>query len=239
MISANRFCIRLELFMVIFGVAIAGTSTARADIIFSNPPLNNAGSGISDLGFGQQEADDFVLAGPIATIARLRWWGSYGTSPDPAPTDDFRVRFFNDAGGSPSTTFFAEINLTGVTRTATSLTSSPFGSHDGGTVYQYEADLVPPLSLVPGTTYYLSILNNTGSAWGWLENDSVGGGGSHWFRSSDGSPWSLSVRGTDFSFELESAAAAVPEPASWALMGLGLLCLVGSGRIRQPGQGSR
>jgi hypothetical protein len=117
------------------GVALP---SAHADLLFSNPPLNNAASIISDFGTSpQREAlDDFVLAGPNTTVGHIRWWGSYGDPLDPPTTDSFTVRFFNDLSGTPAATHFAEFLLSGVTRTTTSLNSSLVGIHDGGTVFQ-------------------------------------------------------------------------------------------------------
>ena len=69
------------------------------------------------------------------------------------------------------------MSVAGLTRTATGMTSSSYGVHDGGTVYEYSADLSTPVALGAGTTYYLSIINNTGSYWGWLGD----GAGDHWY----------------------------------------------------------
>jgi len=194
-------------------VVMSLAGNARASIsVFFNPPTDSSGCGISDFGDGQQEADDFQL-GASYSIIQARWWGAYGTAPDPALTDDFTIRFFDDAGGTPALNPFAEVSAVGLTRTATSLTAVTFGAHDGGTVYEYMADLSAPVALSGGTTYYLSIVNNTGSYWGWLED----GSGDHWFRGADGTAWYSSARVTDFAFELN----AIPAPCAILLGSIG------------------
>lgn len=205
---------RLAGMCVLAGLTIA-LCGAVAHGSFSNPPLDGGGSGVSDFGDGQQEADDFALGAP-SSIDQVRWWGSYGATPDPAPADDFLVRLYNDVAGAPAVNPFSEIAVN-PTRAATALTASVFGGHDGGTVYEYVASLPAPVGLSGGTTYYLSIVNNTAtSRWGWLED----GDGPHWWRSSEGSVWALSGRNTNFAFEL-SEVNIIPAPGALLLGALG------------------
>jgi hypothetical protein len=97
--------------------------------------------------------------------------------------------------------------------------------------------LPSPLNLLAGTVYYLSLVNNTLSQWGWLENDDVGGGGSQWFRlPSQSQDWILSGRDTDLAFELQSPAAVVPEPGMFLLAAMGMICAVGARRLGWLGQ---
>jgi len=185
---------------------------AGADVIFSNAPVDGGAAGISDFGYGQQELDDFVLDPGGATITDIHWWGAYGDAPDPT-TDDFTIRFFTDVAGDPNSAFFHEVNVGSVTRAATGMTASAWGDHDGGVVYEYSVDLPASISLGGGTTFYVSILNDTDSQWGWLEDGSQ----SHWFRGSDGSSWLSSGRGTNFAFEL--TGAPIPEPTTMLMLG--------------------
>src|SRR6185295_13323445 len=48
-------------------------------------------------------ADDFQLAAP-AQLSRVRWYGLYGWLAVP---DDFTIRLFDDAGGSPGSVLIA------------------------------------------------------------------------------------------------------------------------------------
>jgi hypothetical protein len=187
---------------------------AGADVIFSQGPLDGGGSTISELGGGyrQQSLDDFVLDPGGATVTDVHWWGSYGEDPDPT-TDDFTIRFFTDVGGSPNSAFFHEVNVGPVTRGATGMTSSAWGVHDGGVVYEYSVDLPASICLDGGTTFYMSILNNTDSEWGWLED----GSGLHWFRGSEGGSWSESSRQTDLAFQL--TGTPIPEPTTMLMLG--------------------
>lgn len=197
-------------------VVTSGVGAPRAsatDIsVFLNPPEDGRECGISDFDRGQQEADDFQLIGDYLTITAVRWWGAYGSDPDPALLDDFMIRFFPDAGGVPAVNPFAELSVTDMTRTPTEMTASPWGVHDGGTIYEYVADLLTPVDMSAGTTYYLSVTNDTSSVWGWLED----GSHSHWWRQDDDGEWELSTRNTNLSFELFAA----PEPATIVLFGL-------------------
>jgi hypothetical protein len=205
---------------VLLGIllGVAPVTPAASVSVFLNPPQDGRGCGISDFGFGQQVADDFQLAGPFLTITQVQWWGGYGFNPDPSPGDNFKIRFFYDIDGSPVVDPFTTMSASSLSRTVTSLTASSWGSHDGGTVYKYLVDLPAPITLSAGTTYYLSVINNTSSTWGWLEDGSP----SHWYRLSDSNSWQYSGRDTNLSFEL----LAVPEPATLLLLSMGGIALL-------------
>jgi hypothetical protein len=147
-------------------------------------------------------------------VRTVHWWGAFANGD--MPTDNFTLRFFADAAGNPSMTPLVNVSLSGVTREATTL-------HDtlGDLIYSYQATL-PTSVLVDGaTTYYLSLVNNTGD-WDWVGS----GPGTHWARPDDASAWTVSSNTTDFSFELLGGAAA-PEPSNLLLLGLGTLGLIG------------
>jgi hypothetical protein len=180
-------------------------------MVFEQDPVGSTAS-ISDLGWPQEALDDFSLSGADLTISSVRWWGTYGANPDPA-ADSFFLSLFADTAGAPADAAGLSLGLTNLIRTPTSLTAAPYGAHGGGLVYEYAADLVTPVSLTAGDLYYLSILNDTGSRWGWLASTP----GEHWWRPDASSSWALSGQPTNFGFEL----TAVPEPGSLAVLCLG------------------
>ena len=215
-------------------------STAFATIVetsvFKNPPNLGGKCRISDFGRRRQQADNFQLTGPYLTITEVHWWGEYGSFPDPAPTDDFVIRFFSNTRRKPSVVPFAEMPADNLTRTpayTTDLALRRDDHHDEDTIYHYSADLPSPLTLNPGTTYYLSVVNNTKSSWGWLEDGARShcGDRSHWFRygdENDEHAWRTSCRNRNLSFEL----FAIPEPATITILLTGMLALAGWHRRR-------
>ena len=208
------FCLLGLALSVVFPCAFAEAVSVS---VFLNPPQDGGVCAISDFGYPQQEAEDFQLTGTYLTVTTVQWWGAYGSSPDPAAADDYVIRFFSDDAGEPNIYPFEDIQVSDVTRTATGMTASTWFSHDGGTIYEYSADLPSPITFTEATTYYLSVVNNTDSIWGWAENGSP----SHWYRPSDAIAWSYSGQGTNLAFELY----AIPEPATLLLFGLGAVML--------------
>jgi hypothetical protein len=117
----------------------------------------------------QQVGDDFRLPEGHATITQVRWWGAYG---DNAPvTDDLLLTIFRDNGsGMPDTGGYWEYRAAdSAERTATTGVIDP-GVRDL-TIYEYSCD-VEGWELEPDTTYYLSIVNDTGK-WIWCTNGSA------------------------------------------------------------------
>jgi hypothetical protein len=91
----------------------------------------------------------------------------------------------------------------------------------GDPIYSYQATLANSILVEGATPYYLSLVNNTGD-WDWVGS----GPGTHWARQDDTSAWSLSSNSTAFAFEL-LGGAAVPEPSTLLLLGIGTLGLIG------------
>jgi hypothetical protein len=186
-------------------------SPLRADILFSQPVINGGVALASDFARAQQEADIFSLA-QSASVQSIQWWGAYANGD--TPTDHFTLRFFADTTGNPAMTPFVNVSLSGVTRTATNLVDNL-----GDPIYSYQATL-PSSVLVDGaTTYYLSLVNNTGD-WDWVGS----GPGTHWARPDDASQWTVSSNTTDFSFEL--SGTPVPEPSTLLLLAVSTVGMI-------------
>ena len=89
----------------------------------------------------------------------------------------------------------------------------------GFDLYEYWVD-IDPLALVAGTTYWLSIVNNSlengGDTWAWASSDfsSVNGAA----RLVDGDDWSS---GFDHAFNL--TGNPIPEPNAALIFGVGLI----------------
>jgi hypothetical protein len=187
-------------------------SPLQADILFSQPVINGGVALASDFARAQQEADNFALS-QSASVQTIQWWGAYANND--MPTDNFTLRFFADTAGNPAQTPFVNVSLAGVTRTATNLLDNL-----GDTIYAYQATLPSSVLIDGATTYYLSVVNNTGD-WDWVGS----GPGTHWARPDDASAWTVSSNATDFAFEL--SGTSVPEPSTLLLLAIGTVGTIG------------
>lgn len=147
----------------------------------------------------QQLGDDFRLTEGNSTITHVCWWGAYR---DNTPVEDnFLLTIFRDNGsGMPDTGGYWEYGAGEVAnRTATSSRVDPGGWNL--TIYEYSCD-VTGWELEPDTTYYLSIVNDTGK-WMWCTNGSVTEGNNFSVaRESWGDAWGSN--GLDLTFQLWS-----------------------------------
>lgn len=124
------------------------------------------------IGGGIESASNFAL-GADNILADIHWWGGYGISSFAHSADNFTVYIYNDSGGSPGTVAHT-IPVGAPTRTDTGV--NLFLSID---IFAYEYDLPIPIALTAGTTYWLSILNDTtgdpGGEWLWATSNGLSG----------------------------------------------------------------
>lgn len=199
---------------------------ASAAVIFDNGPPGGGTVADSDFTRPGQWADDFLLSAALGTtITDVHWWGIYNREPlgAPLPTDDFTVRIFASAGGSPpapQTTPLYEVHLGSVSRTDTGTLL-----FDTYRVFEYDA-FVSPISLSAGTRYWLSIVNNTTitNYWQWPMANSSSSTGNSATRFEDDDPWTSVIPFYESAFRLTGDTHVVPELASLAVWLVGLAC---------------
>jgi hypothetical protein len=221
---------------ILLGPALSGlvlafsAVTTQASIIYDNGgPLLPCGldapspcgfpAEIDYQGINFELFDDFVLIEGTNTIADIHWWGAYTTlleDPPPdllenPPDDDFTIRIWADNGGAPPVSAVATVTILDFVRTDTDDDIRLVGELVD--LYEYWA-IIEPLTLEPSTTFWLSIQNTTSSdiIWAWA-NSGISGNATSRIDGIPalGPPWELP-------FNLTS----VPEPATIALIGLGL-----------------
>lgn len=149
-------------------------------------------------------AENFSVAEPT-TLTGLRWWGGYAVAP--APTDDFTIEIYDDAGvgGAPGALLHQEkAGDVGKTATGSTIVFANLPEH----VYQYQ--LTEPFEIQAGVAYWLVIKNNTTghpSTWGW---EFSGDGDGTVAVMVDGGPWSLDVG--DLAVEMFTDGSAIGSP---------------------------
>lgn len=197
---------------------------AAAQVVYDNGGPDHVSAFFSDLSTDFFLAETFTLGSP-ASFNTVQWFGLYSASNTPPPIDAFTISFFNTTSGVLNPTPIPGLTFTvgnAVNRTATGFTTQgrvPF------TEFSYSAALPSRVLLAPGT-YGISIVNDTtidlNDNWAWSTANQTG---SFLFRFS-GSAWMSGAPG-DLSFRLVNGSSAVPEPSTFALVGFGLLPLIG------------
>lgn len=196
-----------------------GLPAAAATVVYDNGGADGSRGWWSDFDGAlqpfQQMADQFVLSAGSNTITGVNWSGSYYASNTPTAADNFVIRIFGDSGGVPDINPIYSFNIGNAVTRADSGIDDATWSID---IYNYSA-AITSTTLTAGTTYWLSVVNDTSGAtddWLWENSNSVG---SNAFRLGDGNSWSS--HNTELAFQI----TAVPEPETYAMLlaGLGLL----------------
>jgi hypothetical protein len=191
-------------------------------------------------GDGDITADDFAVSGMGSgafTVSGATWSGLYYNSqtgsfikPNGA-AQEFEIFFYASVDGRPASSPTASDEGSLFKRFVTispTVTASGFGN--------YTADFTP-LSLQTGQRYWFSayaINPNLGDTWSWGGNDASGNA-----IQSDGGGWSAknaTNTGIEQIFTLTgpvSLVPAVPEPATWGMMILGMGLVGGTMRRKQ------
>jgi hypothetical protein len=217
-----------QLLMLLVLVTVA-TVPAAAGIIYNNGLPDLEVGPWSDLNANIILANDFVLEPGSETILDIHWWGYYSGNNSPE-TDDFAVAIFTDASGWPAVApvYAVAIGDAGRSDTGLNVLGVTGASYD---LYQYGVS-ISPLTLAPGTTYWISIMNNTADDandnWAWAP--SAQEGNAAWTELTEIS-WSL--------FQQEGAFVltndpVVAEPATMTLLGMGLAGVLARIRRRAP-----
>jgi hypothetical protein len=185
--------------------------------------------------------DDFTFA-TDTTVTDVHWTGAFfAPAPPGFPTDEitgFTVQFWDDVTGPaplPGPPLFGPLAqqppvplLTAlVSGTANQTLIGSCGLNSGYECFSYSIDLAIPFVATGGTKYWLSIVPDLiiYPQWGWMAGTG-GDGVAHQDLFAFTNPPGRDINGpitTDMAFELSGrAAVTVPEPATLALVGLGL-----------------
>lgn len=200
---------RQSLGALALAMASLGASSATV-VVDGGAPNQNAGY-FADTAYSYFETGTHFTLSGTTTFDQMKWYGGYYSNNN-AATDNFTMRIYGGSG-MPGSVLYTVL-LGGASRSAT---AELIGS--AWTEYLYDASF-SGITLAAGD-YFISLSNTQSDAgpepdtWMWETSSGPSFGG--YSQSSAG--WLPT--GVSLSFQLLDSAA-VPEPASLALLGLGL-----------------
>ena len=207
---------------VVFLLLIIASAASAAPIYAQSGAPNSAFP--SDREFDTLIADDFALAAD-EVIRSVSWLGSYAFDGTAPAVDDFQIRFYADAAGSPGALLQSFAVGDAVARAAVGMLGSFI-------TYGYTADLGGGFGAAAGTTYWLMIANETtGDNDNWYWAVQTGPGGNVQLSVDDGGSWSPTLVAAETDFVLDNDNVLVPEPASFLLVGIGVAAAVRRKRL--------
>jgi hypothetical protein len=186
----------------------------------------------SNLG-GQVVADQFVLSDSVS-VTGVNWWGFYnGTDLRPGVSSmDFRLQFSMDAAGLPAAIPASDVTVSANVSDSGYVVEQA-GPHMGATIYEFSALLPTAVLLGAGDINWLSVFevdnttpDVTTTQWLWSASPSQAMDSSAYRNNAAQTPWMPYVSiYSNLAFELTGRVTTVPEPASLALISLGLVSL--------------
>jgi PEP-CTERM motif-containing protein len=198
---------------VVFSLLITASAASAAPIFTQSGAPNSAFP--SEREFDTLIADDFALAADDV-IRSVSWLGNYAFDGTAPAVDDFQIRFYADAAGSPGALLQSFAVGDAVARAAVGMLG-PF------ITYGYTADLGGGFGAAAGTTYWLMIANETtGDNDNWYWAVQTGLGGNVQLSVDDGGSWSPTLVAAETYSILDNENVSVPEPSSFLLVGIGV-----------------
>lgn len=201
---------------------VAGLAAFGLPQDFANKPLDLNGDNGPFSELNQQQVCDEFTSAISGQVAHVTLWGNGYFQGDPFNTGDlldFRLRMYADVSGGPWIESFFDV------WTELRITDTGINHENGDRIYRFDANIAGP-TLTMGTVYYFEALeadpSTPNGSFRW--NNSAVDSSPQYVRYSELDPWSanydISRRNRAF------VLSPVPEPATVAILGIGVSALM-------------